>query len=155
MPSNVSSAASPAFQQGFAQLKLQQAKRSAEQAEATARTLAAQAADAQRVAVRAQENARELTVRSDQAQDNAGRARAGLAAIRSLSDTSTRLQQTYERVAERIKEPETAKVGAGETASLASGTAATASAVVTTVTVPGPSVNAQGQTTGKVVNVTA
>ena len=109
---SASASASPAFQQGFAQLKVQQAKRNAEQAEANARTLQAQAADAQRTAQRAQESARDLTVRSDQAQSAVGRAREGLAAIRSLSDTSTRLQQTYERVAASIQE----KDGVGETA---------------------------------------
>lgn len=94
--------ASPALQQGYQQLKLQQAQRNAEQAESTARTLREQAANAQARADQAQEAAREIAVRSDQAQNSAGSARAGLEALRSLSDTSARLQDTYTRISEAI-----------------------------------------------------
>lgn len=104
---STSASASPAFQQGFAQLKIQQAKRNAEQAEATARALQSQAANAERNAAQAQENARNLSVQAGEAQTNAGRAREGLAAIRSLSDTSSRLEQIYDRVAKAIN-PESA-----------------------------------------------
>lgn len=161
MPTISSSASTaPAFQQGFAQLKIQQAKRNAEQAEANARTLQAQAADAQRNAQRAQESARDLTARSDQAQNVVGRAREGLAAIRSLSDTSTRLQQTYERVAASIKEGESgtepaAVVSTASTPSPAPVIATVPAEAPTVPTTGGGSVNALGQTTGTVVNVTA
>jgi hypothetical protein len=52
---------------GWQQLKLQQAKRSADQAEQTAQMLQQQASVAKQEADRAQENARALGVQSDQA----------------------------------------------------------------------------------------
>lgn len=94
--------ASPAIQFGYQQLKLQQAKRTAEQAELTARALKEQASVAQANADKAQDVARQLAVRSDQAQGNAGAARAGLDALRSLSEMSNRLQYTYTKISQSL-----------------------------------------------------
>lgn len=159
----VSSAAtaSPAFQQGFAQLKVQQARRNAEQAEVTARALQTQAANASRAADQAQENARDLTVRSDQAQLNAGRAREGLEAVRSLSQTSNRLERIYERVADAQKAGTTAEPvgGAVPTAAPTAPVVPAASVVAPApapVATPGPTnVNAFGQETGTVISTIA
>lgn len=159
MPSvSTTASASPAFQQGFAQLKIQQAKRAAEQAEASARALQAQAQDARRAAEQAQETASELSVRSRQADHVAGRAREGLAAIRSLSDTSTRLEQTYERVAASMRGGEgvaAAPAAAPVEAISTVPPVAAVSAAVPAVPAGGVSVNALGQATGKVVNTVA
>ena len=78
---------------GWQQLKLQQAKRNADQAEQTAQILQQQASVAKREADRAQENARSLGVQSDQARSHAVRARQGLAGL--ASGASSQAQLTY------------------------------------------------------------
>lgn len=110
------------------QVKLQQAQRSADQAEATARALQAQAAAAERTADRAQENARSLRVQADQARQVSGRANQSLEAIRSLGQLQVQLGGTYERVAQAQAQRNAAAQ---------------------------PVVNTQGQLTGTQVNVTA
>ena len=107
MPTISSSASTaPAFQQGFAQLKIQQAKRNAEQAEANARTLQAQAADAQRNAQRAQESARDLTARSDQAPRACWRAVQGALRRTREDEGSSRLDSTpVRRACRRVRSP--------------------------------------------------
>ncbi len=154
---------SPAIQQGFSQLKIQQAKRNAEQAEASARALQAQAADAQLRASQAQENARDLSVRANQADLNAGQARQGLEAIRSLSQTSTDLKTTYERIASVMQADTTeAPVAASTTSSAAPLSApvstATSNTSADTAGSTGsltPTINSQGETTGTNINITA
>lgn len=124
-----STSGSQANQYGWQQVKLQQAKRNADQAEQNAQFLQVQAGEARRVADRAVENARSLSVRSDQAQTDAGRARQGLAAIQSVNQ----MQMQLGRVADQAIQKQQA----------ASSTAPTESA---------PVVNTLGQLTGTVVN---
>ena len=133
-----------ASQQSLQQLKVQQALRTADQAEQNARSLRAQAGDAQRSADIAQENARSLTVQSDQASSNAGRARQGLAVLKSVSETGTRLSVAYEKVAQLVQETKVPQ-----------NAVSTPQAAVTVTNPSSPVVNTQGQTTGKIVNTTA
>lgn len=128
------SGAQSAAQSGLAQLRLQQAKREAEQAEFTARVLQAQAADAQQKASDAQEKARAITTQSDQAQTEAGQARQGLAVIKSISQMGTQLSGVVTRVAEKLKVTEP---------------------VAPVQEAAAPVVNTQGQVTGTVINTTA
>lgn len=111
------------------QLRVQQVKRSADQAEATARTLRQQAGDAQRSADQARENARSLSVRADQAQGDAGAARQQLASLPSVSAVQEGMSTLRQEISTAIK-------------ALDEPTAV-------------PVINAEGQTTGTVVNVTA
>lgn len=126
------SGAQSAAQSGLQQLKLQQAKRDAEQAEQTASALQAQARDAQQRAGEAQENARSVTAQSDQAQANAGQARQGLAVVRAIGQMQTQLTNVVAQVTGKLAVPEPAAP----------------------TPVP-PVVNAQGQVTGTVINTTA
>src|SRR3990167_1473531 len=114
----------------WAQVQQQQAQRSADQAEQRARALQDRASEAQSVAVRAQENARSLQVESRQAQGDASEARRGLAGLESLGAVQTQLSDLREQIG-KVLEPDTA----------------------TTDTLA-PGVNAFGQETGAVVNVT-
>lgn len=127
------SAASSVNQSGFQQLQLQQARRNADQAEQSARSLSSQADSAQRAAAQAQEGARLLSVEAGQAQDRAGQARQGVVAQESFTRTSAQIGEIYTRVAEKFQVIETPQV------------VAAAPAVV----------NTQGQVTGGNVNVTA
>lgn len=138
-----SSGTQAATQSGWQQLQLQQARRTAEQVEQTARALKAQADGAQRTAEQAQENARSLTVRSDQAQTSAGQAWQGVAAIQTRAQMQTQLSRTVEQVVVR-QQAESAPVAA---------VAADPSAAPATS--PSPVVNVQGQVTGTVINTTA
>ncbi len=138
------SSVSSASQYGFAQLRLQQARRDAEQAETTAQALKAQANQAQREAVSANENARNLSVQASQAQENAGQARQGLAAMSTAQQSITQLSNTVDQVQARQTAPETATPSTRT--SVASNAAASISAPVT---------NTQGQVTGKIINTTA
>lgn len=129
---------SAAIQGALQQLKVQQARQNADQAEVTARALAAKAGDARRVAARAQENARVLTVQADQANSVAGQARQGLSMLSSVSTMQSQLFNTVERVGERIaaEEPQAASPEASQPASQ-------------------PVMNTSGQLTGVVVNTVA
>ena len=100
---SITSGTQAATQQGFQQLRLQQARRDAEQAEQTARSLAAQANQAQRRADQAQEDARSITVQADQAQDDAGRARQGLATVQSISQMGAQISRVADQTVEKIK----------------------------------------------------
>ena len=116
-------------------LKLQDAKRSAEQAQFRAQDLQNQAADEQRVADNAQEKARSLRVEANQAQADVGRASQGLQALQSLSQMSSRLDQIYTQVAQKQHD------------SLPTSSAQAPQ--------QGPTVNSQGQVTGRIINTTA
>ncbi|MDD5249891.1 MAG: hypothetical protein PHY45_12950 [Rhodocyclaceae bacterium] len=130
-----STVASSAAQYGLGQLRLQQAKRSADQAEQAAQALQAQAQDARRAADQADENARSLAVASTQAQADAGKARQGLAALQSVGQMETQLANVADRV---IMQQQSAQAG-----------------VLTKSVKAAPVVNTQGQVTGRVVNTTA
>ena len=116
----------------WGQLQQQQAERNADQAEQRARSLQGQARAAQSEADRAQENARNLQVESNTAQSEAGEAKRNLVAMRSLQDVQTQFSDLRQQIGKILK-PETTT----ETTALA------------------PVVNAYGQETGTVVNVTA
>lgn len=113
------------------QLRTQQAQRAADQAEAAARLLRQRASSAQQAAAQAQENARNLKVQSDQADSRAGSARQTAASVDSLN----RIDATFQSVREGI----------------ASGL----SALTASTEAAAPVVNAEGQTTGTLINVTA
>lgn len=127
-----STSGSPAAQSGWQQLKLLQAKRSADQAEQAAQSLQQQAQEARRTADRADERARTLAVDSDQAQAIAGKARLGLAATQSEGQMQTQVTKIADQVIQRQQNAQT-------------GTSAQSA----------PVINTQGQLTGTVVNTTA
>ena len=133
------SSTSGANQYGWQQLKLQQARRTADQAEQTAQSLRAQASDAQRVAEQAQDSARSLGVQSDQAQARAGQARQGLAAVAGAQQSVTQLANVADQVI-------------GRQQSAAPATPNTAPAPVAKTS---PVVNSRGQVTGKIINTSA
>lgn len=122
----------------WAQLQQQQVQRAADQAEQKARSLRAQASDAQSTADRAQENARVLRVQSEQAQGEATGARMDLAAMRSLGTVQSQFNQWRAELASAL--------GSAEISSTSASTAATGSQ---------PVLNAEGQTTGTLLSVTA
>lgn len=128
-----------AAQSGLQQLRLQQARKDAEQAEQVARSLQARARDAQQKAGEAEQTARTISTQADQAQAGAGQARQGLAAIQSRSQMQARLSGTVSQVAEKAKLPEPA----------------VPVPVAPTTDSSTPVVNTQGQLTGTVVNTTA
>jgi len=115
----------------LSQLQLRQAQSEADRAEQNARALRARAQTAEREAVRAQEGARALRVESDQAQERAGLARQDVSALRSL-------QGAVEDIGALRQQISFLREGGQATAAPAQ-----------------PIVNAEGQTTGTVVNTTA
>lgn len=114
----------------FAQLQRQQAERNAEQAEQRASSLHAETRQAKAEADRAQERARTLEVETDQATEEAGRARSGLAASRALQQVDARIGEVREQI-----DPAPVTAQAAEAPA------------------PRPVVNAQGEVTGTVINV--
>lgn len=126
-----------AVQSGMQQLRVQQARRTAEQLEVQAASLAHQAQAAQRNADRAQEEARGLAVESNRTQVAAGRARLGLAMLSTANTMQAQLGNTVDQVVARNSEPTTT-----------SGTSATSSSTT-------PVVNAKGELTGTLINTTA
>lgn len=121
-------------QLGWQQLKLQQAKRNADQAEQTAQILQQQASAAKQEANRAQENARALAVQSDQAQSLAVRARQGLAALSSGAAGQAQLTYVIDQAVNRQPIAQTTAPAQDQSSS---------------------AVNAQGQTTGTIIDTTA
>jgi hypothetical protein len=136
-----------AFEYGYQQIKLQQAQRTANQAEQNARALAAQANEAKRTADRAQEGARTLEVQSDKADTAAGQARQGLAALKTQSTYQSSLETTLNSVI--------ATQSASAAAAVATTTSTTASTTPPPASVSAPVVNTQGEITGTIVNTTA
>ena len=128
------SGAQSAAQSGLQQLRLQQARRDADQAEQTARALQAQARDAQQRANEAQEEARTISVQADQAQAGASQARLGLAVVKTIGQMQAQLTNVVTQVTETLKTAEPAAAAASS---------------------PSPVVNTAGQLTGTVVNTTA
>lgn len=126
------SSTSGASQFGWDQLKLQQARRNADQAEQAAQSLQAQAQAAQRTADRAEENARALAVDSNQARASVGKARQSLAAIQTEGQMQTQIAKVVDQVAQ-----------------------AQQSAPSSAAPLSAPVVNAQGQVTGTTINTTA
>lgn len=111
------------------QLQQQQAQRLAERASSAARSLRAQASQAQAVAERAQQNASELRIQSGRADTAESRARLNLSSLQVQQQTSNGLTQLQTQVR----------------------------AVLTadSATNPTPVINAYGQTTGTLIDVSA
>jgi hypothetical protein len=134
------SGAQSAAQSGLAQLRLQQARRDADQAEQVARSLQAQAQNARQTASEAQQTAREITTQADVAQASAGQARHGLALIKTVGQMQTQLANVVTQVAEKQKSAEppapVQKSAPPQQSTL-------------------PVINVQGQVTGTVINTTA
>lgn len=128
----------------YGRLRVQQAQHNAELAEQEARSLQASARAAQANADRAQEGARELQVKSDQASEHAGRARQGLAAERSSAERLAELGTRVGRVVEALQARDATP------APVATPAAAPATAVPSQ-----PVLNADGQTTGTLISVSA
>ena len=141
-----SSSIESAVRSGFQQLRVQEARRNADQADQAARALEAQARAAQRNAARADENARSLTVQSGQARDDAGRARQGVAYLDSVAQSRQQLGDFLGQVIER--QPDAEPAAAPVSASPVTPTAPVSPA-------PSPVVNSQGQLTGTLVSTTA
>lgn len=133
MPVTSTSSAQSAASGLWAQIQQQQAQRNANQAEQQARGLQARAQAAQSVADRAQESARSLKVQSNQAQGEASQAQRSLVTLSSVGEVHTQLSDLHEQIS-KVLQPETT---ANSSASLA------------------PVVNAFGEPTGTLVNVTA
>jgi GTP cyclohydrolase FolE2 len=151
MATSISSVSST-VQSGYAQLKVQQARRNAEQAEVTAQALSQQAQQAKSEASQAQENARQLSVQSDRAQTGAVQARQGLMAMRSAAEAGDRLGTAYDRIAQAIgaKTETTTDVVPAEVPVISA-----APATTPTATTASPVVNDKGQTTGTLINIVA
>lgn len=127
-------------QVAWQQMRLQQARQNAERAEQAARALQVQARDAEREANLAEENARAISAQSDQARAVAGRARQGLAIMKSVGEMKGQLSTTVAQTSERIGLSRAAEGEGGRTVS--PGLAA-------------PVVNTAGQLTGTVISTTA
>jgi len=119
-----------ANQSAWQQFKLSLAERNADRAEQQARALRSQADGAQREASRAQENARSLQIDAGKAESTAGEARRGLAVVKTVQDSFSRMSATYDRMAQ-------------------------VQTVPTETTTSDAVVNSQGQVTGQVVSVAA
>lgn len=121
----------------WSQLHQQQAQRIADRAEQNARALKTKAQEAEVQAIQAQENARSLSVEHDKAEGQAGSARQQLASLKSVSQ----LQQGMQNLREQIS---------SSTIDAVKLDTDTQSAAAT-----GGVVNALGQKTGVLVDVTA
>jgi type II secretory pathway pseudopilin PulG len=117
----------------WSQVQQQQAQRNADQAEQRARALQAQANEAQSTADRAQENARSLQVESNAAQSDAGEAKRNLVAMKSIGSVQSKFSDIRQQISNVLQ----SDTLSGSTAALV------------------PVVNAFGEETGTVVNVTA
>ena len=142
------SATSP-ISSALPQMQLLQAQRAADRAEQNARSLRERAQEAQRSARQEQENARNVQVQADQAEGKAGSAKQGVAALKSLRQVQSGLDDIRQQIAPIIKKEPASSVSA---AAAASASAASASAPATATPAV---VNSQGQTTGTLVNTTA
>jgi len=127
------SSAQSATGAAWGQMQLQQAQRNADQAEVKARALASQARAAESEAARAQENARSLRVESTQADSQASEAQRGVVEMKGWSQLSSQFSGLQSQIKE-VLQPNTTS---------------------TTTAASAPVVNAYGQETGTVVNVTA
>lgn len=114
----------------WAQLQQQQAQRAADQAEQNARSLQFKARDAEAQAVRAQEKARTIKVEYSQAEKEVGSTRQNLLTLESVAQLQDGLQLVRERIS---------------SSTLVEATSASVTGVI----------NAEGQQTGTLVDVTA
>lgn len=137
---------SSVVQAGWQQLRVQQARQDAAQAEQAARALGARAESAQKTANQAIKVARELSVQSDQANSNAGHARQGLAAAESADQMRAQLSSVADQVTKSQESAETSVPSAAPVSTTASPSIQGSNVGV---------VNTQGQRTGTVINTTA
>lgn len=114
----------------WAQLQLEQARRTADQAEQRAATLQSQAQSAQAVADRAQESARSLQTEAKQAQGDASQAQLNLATQNATGQVQAPAPDLQNQVGVLLKS-------------------------TTLNAAPNPVINTSGQTTGRLLNVTA
>lgn len=121
----------------WAQLQQQQAQRAADQAEQNARALQVKARDAESQAARAQENARTIKVKYTQAEAEVGQANQNLASLESVGQLQAGLQSLRDQIS-------SSKLSAASTADITVSASAS----------PGV-INAFGQQTGTLVDVTA
>lgn len=121
----------------WAQLQQQQVERVAVQAEQRARVLRVQASQAQSVADRAQRNAQSMKIQSAQAQGEASNARLEVASMKSMGVAQSQLGELHAQL--------TSLLGAEGVLSVKASPASTAQ----------PVLNAEGQTTGALLSVTA
>jgi hypothetical protein len=135
----LTSVAQPASLNGSVQSALQQAKRVANQAEATAQTLATQAASAQAEATNAQDYASALTIQAGQAQLNVGWTQQNLAEVETVGQLNTQITSVIKNVVDS-QPPATPPIVV---------------AAKPTPPVIQPVVNTQGQVTGKIINTSA
>ena len=115
----------------WVQLQQQMVQSNADQAENQARSLESKARTAQVVADQAQQNASDLRIRSDQAQVVAENAQQGLAELKSGEAMQSRFAAQLGKIGSTVTPP------------------------AAPVAAPSAVINAQGQKTGLVVNVTA
>lgn len=120
----------------WVQIQQQQAQRNADRAEQQARSLQVQAREAQLSADQAQENARSLKVQAGQAEGQANSAKRGLAAQEAFGKVQTQLSGLREQIGLAL-------------------TPAPKDVVQPAAELPAPVINAMGQQTGTLVNVTA
>lgn len=116
----------------WVEMQRQIAQRNVDQAEQRASALQAKAQEAQSVAERARENARTLNSQASQAQGEAGQARQGLARQTAGGEIQAQLTGLHEQIVDLLG----------------------ANSPIETSALP-PVINASGQTTGSLINVTA
>lgn len=123
----------PSIQASFGRVRLVQARREAEQAEANARDLRAQADDAERQAQGSRENVRKISAREQQDAPTYSQPRAS-----STSEVPLKVQKFIEQmyIATDEKRAKSGNLLKSDARAL-------------------PVVNTQGQTTGRIVNMTA
>lgn len=121
-----------AIRYGGEQLRVQQARQVAAQAEQTARAMESRAATAKRTAAQATEEARSLEVQSSQARTTAGKARQGVAAMESASQAKLNIADYATRAVQAIQVSDAATGSAPLGEAVAASTSYTASGTATT-----------------------
>ncbi len=129
----VSSSSSAALQYGLTQLRVQQTKQAAAQAEQLANALQTQASAARQVARQEEDRAHSLDADSAKASAQASNYRQSLSLVQSTAVNAAQLSRVSSNMVVQQ---------ASQTQASTAGT-------------PRPVVNTQGQVTGKVVNTTA
>lgn len=117
----------------WVQIQQQVALRNVDQAERQASILRAKADSAQSVAERARESARSLNIQANQAQSEATQARLGLATQKAVGEVQIQLADRHDQIVQVLQ----------------------AGSLTQTTPPPAPVINALGQSTGNIVNVTA
>jgi hypothetical protein len=130
---SASNSATPSIQAGLGRAGLEQARREADRAEANARNLRSQADDAEQQATSSQENVRRVSVSNQRAESTYSAPQAN-----STSEVPLAVQNLIEKMYAASSEQRAQRGNSLKTDANAA-----------------PVVNAQGQATGRIVNVTA